>query len=572
MKKHWHRLTPDPQKVLRLAQSLGCDPIIARLLLNRGFDTKDKIMGFLHPIPQALRSPFLIKDMEAAVCRIYNAIECKERILIFGDYDADGISATALLFEFLKRLGADVIPYIPHRIKEGYGLQPSHIEDPVLSNRVKVIISADCGSSSTAAIESAQKAGVDVIVTDHHLPPASLPRAYAVINPNRQDCDSGLGDLAGVGVVFYLIMALRKYMRDRHFWQGKAEPNLKALSDLVAIGTVADMVPLTAENRILSQMGLSVLNRMDRSGLRALIGGSARGYQHIEAEDISFKLGPRLNAAGRLAHANLALELLTEKDPAKAHEMAHILEDLNTQRQRIEKSILEACLKIIDQQAGLLRPTSIVLDHSQWHEGVIGIVASRLVRQFHRPVILLSVKENMAKGSGRSIPGIDIYQLLEKCSAHIHSFGGHAMAAGLSIRTDQIHRFRESFETHAAALGLKEELIPELTIDSTIELGQITESFMNQLDAFKPFGAGNPEPMFMTENVAVASARVVGDRHLQMRFKTAPSPSSGRINAIYFNYPGPVPAPSRVERMAFHIRWNRWNGNKTQQLVIQDMQ
>jgi len=569
MEKRWELQKPDADLVKKFSKNLKCDPVIAAVLINRGIASESDARLFFKASPADIRSPFLLAEMDAAVERIHAALLHNEKILVFGDYDADGITATALLFEFLHLAGADVSCHIPHRTREGYGLQASHITGDSLAGDTKLIITADCGVAGYEAVESARAAGIDVIVTDHHIPPEKMPRALALINPNRPDCTVGLGMLAGVGVVFYLLMALRKYLRDRNFWKNRTEPNLKAMSDLVAIGTIADMVPLTGENRILSKVGLSVVNSGSRPGIKALMDVSGLTENGAEAEDIAFKLAPRLNAAGRLAHADAAYELLVTKNLKKAKGIARTLDGLNKRRRDIEKKILDEILDGFQKNPSLTRKRGIVLANRNWHEGVLGIVASRLVRRYNRPVILISLKDDAGKGSGRSVPGVDLFRVLAACSDDLDGFGGHAMAAGLRIHPDNISGFKKHFGSAVETMAGPEGSTIPLPIDCVLDFEAITDGIIEQLELIKPFGTGNPEPLFMARKVTVVSSKIVGGSHRRMRLTQTPDSSGKVFNAIQFNVETGGKQPSQFDRIAYRLRWNRWNGAQSPQLIVE---
>jgi len=570
MEMLWNVAKPDPDTVQRIQNTLHCHPATACSLVNRGITSPTTFYPFLNPSLKNLGQPFSIRDMEAAVERIYKAIIDREKILIFGDYDVDGITATAILTLFFRNIEADVTYYIPHRISEGYGLKPYHIPNVALSRGVHLIITADCGSGNHDAVLKAQKAGIDVIITDHHLIPERIPSAKAVLNPKRSDCDSGLEHLAGVGVAFYLLIGLRMYLRDKNFWKDQSEPVLKDLCDLVALGTVADRVPLVDENRILTRTGLKVINSVKRTGVTALMKEGGLHRNPLRSEDIAFSLAPRLNAAGRMDHAEKAVHLLTESDPAEAGRLAANLSQMNRQRQETEKQILLQIEQLLDKRPGLLGSRSLILADPQWHEGVLGIVASRLTKKYFRPAILLSTGSGIGKGSARSISGVDLYSLLGACSTLLESFGGHSMAAGLAIRPDKIDLFRETFENAAMKDTLPDHYQPELPIDHELDLNDISDNLVDELESLEPFGAGNPEPLYMAKNVSMLSSRIVGKHHCQMVLSRKSMENSNRFNAIQFNVDPNTSPVETFEKVAFRLRWNRWNGKKSIQLIIEE--
>jgi single-stranded-DNA-specific exonuclease len=572
MKKKWHLLQPDAEMTKKLSERLHCHPVTAAVLINRNLTSAKAALNFLTPSLHRMRSPFELKDMDAAVNRIYRAIAENEKILIFGDYDVDGITATAVLLDFLQAIGADVSYYIPHRIKEGYSLQPRHIVNYVLPNQIRLVITTDCGTGSHAAIAAAGNAGIDVIVTDHHEVSEKIPPATAVLNPKRPDCPSGMEALAGVGVAFALIIALRKYLRDQNFWKGGPEPNLKNFCDLVALGTIGDIVPLVNENRIFSKAGLDIINAEARPGIKALCEVAGISRQPTHAEDISFRLVPRLNAAGRMDHASLALQLLTADNMETARQLARSLDGLNNQRRELEQSILEDILEDFRQQPDHLEHQTLVKWHPGWHQGVLGIVASRIVETYYRPAILIAVAGERGKGSARSIPGLDLYKALESCRHCLEDFGGHSMAAGLTIKAEKLIEFQRSFEKTVTRMSVSDNRIPRLTIDTPIHFDEISGRLIDEIESLSPFGTANPEPVFMAQNIKVVSSKIVGNNHRRMMLAQDGQSSDTPVSAIRFNAEDNLLDAKTFTGIAFRLRWNRWNDNKTVQLIIEDAQ
>jgi single-stranded-DNA-specific exonuclease len=570
MMHHWRILTPEPADIRRLCDALGCHPVTAAVLVNRKLSRPQDAADFLNPSLGLIRPPFKIQDMSVAVERIVAAVTDRQRILVFGDYDVDGITATAILLKFLRQVEARVSYYIPDRMTEGYGLKPDHITRIAKPSQIDLIITADCGSGSREAIEAAAEAGIDVIVTDHHTISESIPRACAVINPKRADCRAGLGHLAGVGVAFALVIALRARLRQAKFWRKLPEPNLKQFCDLVALGTIADMVPLIDENRIFAKTGLELIKPDGRTGLAALLDAAGLSGQPIRAGDVAFKLAPRLNAAGRIHHATVALELLTTDQIDTARKLAQQLDRLNQQRQELEKAVLEDVLRQLDEMPDLLRCKSLVLADEHWHEGVIGIVASRITKKLHRPVILIACKNGQGKGSGRSIPGIDLFQCLSASKDRLDDFGGHSQAAGLTMPAEHIAGFRQDFESAVSTLSRPEMFIREITIDAELDFADFSDLLVDELENLVPFGTANPEPLFMTRNVRVINSRIVGGHHRRMTL-CQERPGTGRqLTAIQFNIdPAREPA-DRFDKIAYRLQWNRWNGRKRLQLLIEE--
>ncbi len=570
MQKRWHILSPDPKQVSMLAESLGCQPVFATVLINRGICSQDQAAAFLKPSLAHVRSPFLMKDVDRAVERLLVAIRRGEKVLIFGDYDTDGITATAILFEFLAYLDADVNYYIPNRLTEGYGLTRNYVEKRAIPDGIDLIITVDCGISSLDAVSAARSAGIDVIITDHHETPPLMPEAFAILNPKRPDCPSGLSWLAGVGVAFNLVLALRKRLRDEGFWNNRIEPNLKAACDLVALGTVADMVPLVEENRIYVKAGLEVLASHARPGIKALLNVCNMLNRPLDSRDLAFKLAPRVNAAGRLRHGLIGLRLLTTSNMETAQTIAKELNQENIRRQRIENHILSEIVRHLENNPGLLDQRALVLDRQGWHQGVIGIVASRLVNRYYRPVVLIAVADGIGKGSARTPDGFDLYEGLKGCAQYLQKFGGHKAAAGITLRAENIPAFRRDFEGIVCHKTTPEDFVPKLSIDGEISASDVSVELADDLEALAPFGTGNPEPLFMLSDMDVLSARVVGTHHLQMRLRPSKNIETRPFDSILFNSGNDKPAPARFQRIACHIRWNRWRDRKSIQLVIKD--
>ena len=565
-------LQPDPAAVRELSQKLNCHPITATVLANRNIKTQSEARQFLSASLNHLRPPSSLKDTDTAVKRIYDAIIGNQKILIFGDYDVDGITATVVLLNFLRYVGADVTYYIPHRITEGYSIQPRHISHYARPNQFDLIITADCGSSSHQAVAAANKAGIDMVITDHHNIGDDIPPALAVINPKRHDCESGLQNLAGVGVAFFLLICLRTCLREKGFWRERQEPNLKSYCDLVALGTVADMVPLVEENRILCKTGLGLISTGHRPGLTALAEVSGIRNDTLDAEDIAFRLAPRLNAAGRMDHAAWAVELLTTQDAGHAATTAQTLNQLNQKRQQLEKGTLAEIEEYLAINPSLLRQRSLVLSQDGWHAGLLGIVASRIMGRYYRPVILIATEDGVGKGSARSIPGINLYEALAECRQYLETFGGHSMAAGLKIRQENIAAFQNAFESSIQNRSKSEDLVPTLNIDGELDFATISAGLIDELESLMPYGAGNPEPIFVSSDVRVISSKIVGKSHRRMVLRQSSEPNTPSFQAIHFNVDDQSAQEKNFAKVAFKLRWNRWNGKKIAQIVVEDLQ
>lgn len=536
-------------------------PVIAQILFNRGI-TPDELTGFLRPEVAAMHAPLLMHGMTEAVRRIRDAITTGEKIAVYGDFDVDGITGTVLLHDIFSALGADSIYYVPHRRSEGYGLNTGAI-DRLRAEGVRLIVTVDCGVSCVDEIAYARDGGVDVIVTDHHLPPAHLPDAVAILNPHQPLCGYPFKDLAGVGVAFKLASALL---------EGKlSAPRLRHdVLDLVVIGTVSDMVPLRGENRVLARYGLPALTHTSRPGLRALLQRAGLDHANVSAADIGFRLGPRLNAAGRLDHAMVGCELLLTQDHARADELAGILDQKNGERQQLTNAVLEEARGRIGPH-----PTerALVVDDPGWPGGVIGLVAGRLAEEYCRPVLIVERSEVESRGSARSIAGFNIIEALERCSDLLTKFGGHAQAAGFSLRSELIPALRARMAALAAEYLREEDLVPTIQLDAEIggrgfgaaELLALQE----QMSALEPFGIGNQPPVLMWRNLRVADCRVVGGKHLRFSLTTP----DGSVGAIAFGRAddlGVLPRGSAIDAV-FNLQYNDWNGYSVVELRVKDV-
>ena len=570
MKKKWHMLQPDMHAVRQISDQLNIHSVVATLLVNRKITTAAAADKFLNPSMKQIRAPFAIKDMERATARIARAVRDHERILIFGDYDVDGVTATAGLLQFFKQIGAEATHYIPHRIEEGYGLKRQHINDGAVINGINLIITADCGSSSHDAARAAKEAGVDLIITDHHEISSDLPDACAVINPNRHDCSAGFRHLSGVGVAFCVMICLRKHLRDSGFWKNNSEPNLAHFCDLVALGTVADMVPMIDENRVFSKIGLDIMKSGRRTGIRALCEASGTDHTTINAEDIAFRIAPRLNAAGRVDHADIAVTLLGATDLNAASHAAATLNDLNHQRRRIEKETLLQVNAYLKKHPHITEQRAIVVSKEGWHEGVLGIVASRLVERYGRPTVIISIKNGTGKGSARGIPGINLYDMLRECKDVLDQFGGHAMAGGIQIQAGKIDLFRGRLNEAIAGISDKHEFVQQWFIDCPLEFKQISPAFMDSIDCLNPHGSDNPPPRFVAKDVRVVDSAIVGKTHRRMTLEQPATAPSERFKAIQFNVNPESMQADRFKQMAFRPTWNCWNGRKSIQLIVED--
>jgi single-stranded-DNA-specific exonuclease len=514
IRRRWVLNSGDPQKALILSRELEIPLPVARVLVNRGITEVGEAERFLSCTLRELFPPGGLADIDKAVDRIMMAIDRDEPIMIYGDYDTDGITATALLLIFLQEVGVRASAMIPHRQQHGYGL---HI--PLLqrakSQEFRLIITVDCGISDHDALEWARDQGLDVIVTDHHEIHRGLPPAHAVINPKRAENTYPFSELAGVGVAFLLVWALAKRLRERGFWPEEKAPSLKRYLDMVAIGTIADQAPLRGENRTMVKHGLMSMNTSPSPGIRSLLAVCGMKDRPISVGSVSFQIAPRLNAAGRLSDASLALELLLAREESKAIELAAELDAINRMRQKVEDCVFREAVELAHEQIKMGR-RAIVLVREGWHPGVIGIVASRLVEQYGLPTVLIAVEDGIGKGSARAPEGFHLMRGIEACEEFLDRYGGHAMAAGIRLDPEAVEGFAQAFWREAEE-GLKEDFIgPVLKIDCNLEPHQVTLELLRHLARLEPHGVGNPEPVFQLDHWEIANCSVVGDDHLKL--------------------------------------------------------
>ena len=548
-----------------VARALSISPVTARLLCIRGLGDVDCARRFLSPSLRDLHDPFGLTDMRIAVDRLLGAIARRERIAIHGDYDVDGVTSTVILRRALELLGADVVHFIPERLRDGYGLQPAAVER-LSGEGVRLIVSVDCGIRADEAARRARELDIDLIITDHHEPDATLPAAFAVINPKRHDCTYPDKNLAGVGVALKLVQALCAGA-GRSAW-------LPAFVKIAAIGTLADVVPLTGENRVIAKLGLGLLSAgPHKVGLRALLEGCGLSGREIDSYHIGFVIGPRVNAAGRMSTPDIAARLLLAADESMAEEARALAEQLNAEnlrRQQEEADIVAEARKAVDGDPEVGSRSVIVVAGHGWHRGVIGIVASKLVDAYHRPAIVLSIDGDVAHGSCRSIPAFDMLGALEGCAGLFTRFGGHRQAAGLTLDASRIRDLRARVNDHADTCLQPDDLRPRLWIDGGLEFRSITSQVASELSALAPFGAGNPSPMFRASGVEVIDGpRVVKDRHLKMALR-----QDGRVlRGISWRSAERADFVARHRAaldVAFSLEQDTWNGEKYLQLSVAD--
>jgi single-stranded-DNA-specific exonuclease len=561
-RKVWQAYPEQPDIVGQVSSRHGLPPLVARLLLNRGLSDPEEVLAYLEPTLERLASPFSLPDLEAAAIRLAQAVRRREPLVVYGDYDADGLTATCLLTQFFQELGLPCSAYIPDRLTEGYGLNRTALEK--VASTARLLVTVDCGVSDAAEVAYAQELGVEVIITDHHELPPELPPALAVVNPKRAGEASPFAMLAGVGVALLLALAVRARLREEGWFKSHPEPNLRNYLDLVALGTAADVVPVLGENRILMHQGLKVLEETRRPGLLALKETAGLNGKHITYRDLGFRLAPRLNAAGRLGQAWGALQLLLAADMGQARVQARLLNELNRRRQFLEQEVLRQAQGLIRQQ-GLDRRPVMVLGQEGWHPGVLGIAAARLAEEFHRPVALVSLKEGLGKGSARSVEGYHLFQGLSACRRHLLKFGGHEAAAGFSIPEENLAALQGALEEAFLAQVGEVSLRPRLKVDAAVNLGDLDQDFYEHLKRLRPFGPGNPEPIFACQGVECVNSRVVGDRHL----KVALCQGEVILEAIAFDQASCHPLSGPFE-VAFSTRFSSFMGHITPEFRLLD--
>ncbi|MDQ0254258.1 single-stranded-DNA-specific exonuclease [Evansella vedderi] len=556
-KARWKINKADEDKVNELSEQLNISKIASRFLIQRGFTNVDDARDFLHTDESSVHDPFLLKDMEKAISRIKAGIESGENILVFGDYDADGVTSTSLLYLTLRELGANVGYYVPNRFTEGYGPNEQAFRHAKEEN-VSLIITVDTGISAVHEAEVAKELEVDLIITDHHEPPPQIPDAYAVINPKQEDCYYPNPNLAGVGVAFKVAHALL----DRY---------PQEYVDLVAMGTIADLVPLKGENRFLAKAGIQTLMEYQRPGIKALFEQCGIQGQEMSEEQIGFMIGPRLNAAGRLDSADPAIQLIISEDEMEAYELALIIDDLNKERQQIVNDMTKEAEEQVDSFDEL--PPVLIVGKEDWNAGVIGIVASRLVEKYYRPTIVLSINSDtgLAKGSARSIEGFDMFQSLSKCREWLPHFGGHPMAAGLTMKIEHIDLLQKKLGEIADETLSEEDWQRSLSVDLPVEFSEISIESIGELQAMAPFGVGNPAPKVLLEQVEFSLIKKIGAKedHLKLGLKKGDDILDGigfRMGTLH-NELSPLASASIVGQLSI----NEWNGHCKPQIIIEDL-
>lgn len=568
----WHTRDYDERAAAAIAQRLGLPDLVARLLTQRGVGLEEA-QGFLQPrLREALPDPFVIKDMQVASVRLAEAIRTGEAVAVFGDYDVDGATSSALLKRFFGALGRDLRIYIPDRLAEGYGPNPAAMQR-LAGEGVRLLVTVDCGTTAHEALKAAATAGLEVLVVDHHVAETTLPEAMAIVNPNRLDDDSGAGSLAAVGVLFLLLIAVnRELRRSGYYAGGVSEPQLLDWLDLVALGTVADVAPLSGLNRVLVAQGLKVLERRGNAGLAALL--QVSGQQGTAtAGQLAFQLGPRVNAGGRVGSADLGARLLASDDPLEAQQLAQELDRLNRERQEIEASVQAQAIEEIE--AGPSPNGMIVAVGDSWHPGVIGIVAARLRERYDLPALVIALSDGVGKGSARSVPGFDLGALVLRARAAglLVNGGGHRMAAGLTVQPALISDLTSFMQKEASRALIDMNYQPALKIDATVSGSGATAELVTGCQSLAPFGVGNPQPRFALPAMRLANVDVMAEKHLRLRAEAETGTSLRAVCFRAFDSPlgeALLAARGRRLHLAGRLERDTWRGGDAVQLILED--
>ena len=558
MTKKWQIYQVDTEKIEEIHKKYNINKLLATILVNRGIIEEKQIEKFLKPKRSDFYEPYKMPDMNIAVDRIIKAIENKEKTIIYGDYDVDGITSVTVLKSFLEERGLVVAEYIPNRLQEGYGLNKAAVEE-IAKQGYTLMITVDCGISAIEEVKYANELGLETIITDHHEPGAELPKALAVVDTKRKDNEYPFRNLAGVGVVFKLIQAIGMKL-------GLDEKEYLKYLDIVCIGTISDIVPLVDENRVIVKLGLKLVEQTRNLGLKSIL--QASGYNKINSSTISFGVAPRINASGRMGHQEDALQLFLSKEKDEVDELTQKLEQYNKLRQETEKNIYADAIMQIERD-GLTNNSTIVVKGKNWHHGVIGIVSSKITEMYFKPSILLCEEDGYGKGSGRSIPGFDLYEALTECNDCIDKFGGHAMAVGINVKSDKFEEFKQKLEQVAKDKHI-EEIVPILKIDAQISLDEINKEMVDSLNELEPYGEENKTPLFAFKNLRIDSIRALSEgKHLKLTLKD----SKNIVNAIGFNL-GELSNEYRIGDkvdVVGNLEINTFNGVDNVQINIKDI-
>lgn len=555
----------DDKKVQELANQLNISIANSRLLFQRGINTYDEAKQFFRPQLKDLYDPFLMKGMGIAVESLTRAISNNEKVLIYGDYDVDGTTSVALMYTFLKKITQNIDYYVPDRETEGYGISTQGV-DYAKENGCSLVIALDCGIKANDKIDYAKTLGIDFIICDHHLPGDKVPDALAVLDPKQIDCNYPDKDLSGCGVGFKLAQAFASK-------NNVPKEDIYKLLDLVAVSIASDIVPVVGENRILAYYGLEILNHNPRVGLQSLIQITNLKNKTIDVNDIVFKIGPRINAAGRLKTARYSVQLLIEQDYVKAQEFADEINNINSDRRDIDASITKQALEVINQSEALINKKSTVLFNSEWHKGVVGIVASRMIEHFYRPTVILTESNGMLTGSARSVRGFNVYEAIDSCSDLLNGYGGHMYAAGLNLKKENLEQFIERFESFVSKKITKDQLTPKIEIDLKINLDDIDSKFYNIVRQMSPFGPGNMRPVFAIDHLLDnGNSKIVGKDMSHLKLSVKQSGSSSNMNGIAFSKADFYPQMKDSEFSAcFNLSENEFRGKVSLEMEVKDL-
>jgi single-stranded-DNA-specific exonuclease len=558
----------DEDSVARQGKQLNVSPLLARILASRGLTDAGAARSYLSSsLRTDLPAPFIMTDMEPAVERIVGAIKNREQIGIWGDYDVDGTTGASVLVSFLREIGVAPVYHVPHRIEEGYGLNIDGLME-LKERGVALVITVDCGISNANEVAAARKVGLDIVIVDHHQPPEQLPAAAAVINPHRKDCGFPDKGLCAAGLAFYLVIGLRARLREAGWFEKSTDPDIRRYLDIVTLGTIADMVPLKGVNRTLIKRGLAELANSSRPGVVALKQVSGISAGAVSAGQVGFRLGPRINAAGRVDSGSKVVELLTTDSSEIAQRIAQELEAHNQERRAIETEVLAQALDQASIAMNGGERSSLVLAGEGWHPGVLGIVASRIVEKFYRPTVVIGFNQGVGKGSARSIRGFHMVEAFRRCAESLEKFGGHEFAGGLTIRAERLEQFRDGFEGVARQDLTGELLTPRLEIDAQLDFPAIGMALVRELEVLQPFGVGNPEPVFMTAGAEVCERKVFS-AGVRYRLRQADRVIAGVFFGANDDRPG---MPGEIVDVAYRLSTNEWNGLTSVELKIADVQ
>ncbi len=570
LNKRWSLATPDPAWIGKLQTGLDVSPLVATLLTNRGALSIEEAGYLINPDLANTHDPYLMLGMRQAVDRILQSIESGDAITVFGDYDVDGVTSAAFMTHFFRDLGVPHAHYLPNRMDEGYGLSKGAVEK-IKSRGSGLMITADCGITAVDEVDYAKELGLDVIVTDHHqIGERGLPKSVAVLNPHQPGCSYPYKFLSGVGVVFKLAVAIRSALLEAG-WEKSRLPRLKNHLDLFVLGTIADVAPLSGENHILVRHGLEVMSSSLKPGLAALKAVAGVNGE-VDARSVAFTLGPRLNAAGRLGKADAGLHLLTATDPAEALKLAQGLEQVNKERQEVQKWTQEEADYLMEREVDLERDKVIVLASESFHKGVIGIVAARLAQTHYRPTVLIALENGAGKGSARSIPAFNLFKAFQECSEFLDQFGGHAYAAGLNIQEDNVEKFRAAINRVGDRFLNEDAMIQTVEIDAALELPDLTLEFYRDMAALEPYGQGNRLPVFLTRGATVRNLRRMGKDQKHARFNVGQGSASVEAVAFYMNqvFEG-LDTDAETFDLVYELQINDWSGREKLQLKILDV-